>query len=105
MHFLKVSSQILGFDKFELETATLSNKDGLINGFSFGPNPTRNHVNFKANVVLDEVSIYNILGKELLRRKLKSKQYSVDLTNYPVGIYIMKVESEGIVQTSKIIKR
>ncbi|TWO34000.1 T9SS type A sorting domain-containing protein [Seonamhaeicola sediminis] len=98
-------NEYLGFDKFELETATLSNKDGLINGFSFGPNPTRNHVNFKANVVLDEVSIYNILGKQLLRRKLKSKQYSVDLTNYPVGIYIMKVESEGIIQTSKIIKR
>lgn len=98
-------NEYLGFDKFEIETATLYNKDGLINGFSFGPNPTRNLVNFKANVVLDEIFIYNILGKELMRRKLKSKQYSVDLTNYPVGIYIMKVVSEGIVQTSKIIKR
>jgi hypothetical protein len=98
-------NEYLGFDDFQLETSTLSNKDNLINGFSFGPNPTRDHVNFKANVVLDEVSIYNVLGKELIRRKLKTKESSINLANFPVGIYLLRVESDGLVQTSRIIKK
>ncbi|WP_282134884.1 T9SS type A sorting domain-containing protein [Seonamhaeicola maritimus] len=98
-------NEYLGFDDFKLETSTLSNKDNLISGFSFGPNPTRNHVNFRANVILDEVAIYNVLGKELVRRKLNTRESSINIANYPSGIYLMRIEADGLVQTSKIIKK
>ncbi|WP_298237217.1 T9SS type A sorting domain-containing protein [uncultured Algibacter sp.] len=98
-------NEYLGFDNFELQTATLSNKNNLIEGFSFGPNPTRGSINFKANVVLDKISFYNVLGKEVMTKRVNTKEVSMNLSNLSSGIYLAKVQSGSITQTLKIIKK
>ncbi|WP_242158074.1 T9SS type A sorting domain-containing protein [Aestuariivivens sediminis] len=98
-------NEYLGFDDFELKTATLSNKYRVIDGFSFGPNPTSHAVNFKANATLDEVSIYNVLGKEILKQESGLNVMTVDLTGLPSGIYLAQIKSGDIVQTVKLIKK
>ncbi|MBJ6368469.1 T9SS type A sorting domain-containing protein [Snuella sedimenti] len=95
----------LGFDDFQIETATLSSKYDAIEGFSFGPNPTEGQVTFRANTVLDNVTVYNILGKELFRKKGHSTSMEIDLSTYPSGIYIAKITSGTISQSLKIIKK
>lgn len=98
-------NEYVGFDDFELKTATLSNKYNLIDGFSFGPNPTSSTVNFKANVALDKITVYNVLGKEVLRKKGTFKTMSLDLTNVPSGIYLAQIEAGDITQTLKLIRK
>ncbi|WP_223550075.1 MULTISPECIES: T9SS type A sorting domain-containing protein [Aestuariivivens] len=98
-------NEYLGFDNFELKTATLSNKYNLIDGFSFGPNPTSDIVNFKANATLDEVIVFNVLGKEIIRKKSNSNTITVDLSTVPSGIYLAQVKSGDIAQTLKLIKK
>lgn len=98
-------NEYLGFDNFELITATLSNKYNLIEGFTFGPNPTTSLVTFKANAILDKITLYNVLGKEVLRQQNSSSSLKLDLSDQAGGIYLAKIESGNIVQTLKIIKK
>lgn len=98
-------NEYLGFDDFSLKTSTLSSDIRLIDGFSFGPNPTNGIVRVKADVVLDRISVYNVLGKELFNKKINNKESIVDFSNFSTGIYIAKAESGGKHQTFKIIKK
>lgn len=49
-----------------------------------------------------EVLIYNNLGQVVYQTKIISKQSSIDLSNYPKGIYFVKVQSTDPEGASKI---
>ncbi|WP_242092400.1 T9SS type A sorting domain-containing protein [Aestuariivivens sediminicola] len=98
-------NEYLGFDDFELKTATLSNKHRTIEGFAYGPNPTSGVVRFSAYTILDEVAVYNVLGKEIIRKKGGLNTMTVDLTHVPSGVYLTQIKSGDISQTLKLIKR
>ena len=98
-------NEYLGFDDFEFKTFSLSAKENAIEGFSFGPNPTQGELKLKANVVLDRVSFYNILGKEIINKTINSKEAILDLSNLSTGMYLAKLESNGTTQTFKVIKK
>lgn len=95
----------LGFDDFELTMKTLSSDDLSMEGFSFGPNPTKDYLKIKAHVVLDEVSIYNVLGKEVLSKSINRNEVNLDLSNLPNGIYIAKLTSGHTSKSIKVIKK
>ncbi|GAA4306004.1 hypothetical protein GCM10023163_30970 [Aestuariibaculum suncheonense] len=95
----------LGFDDFELNMKTLSSNDLNIEGFSFGPNPTKGNLKLKANVGFDYVSIYNVLGKEVLSQAIGSNEVNLDLTHLPNGIFIARVISGKSSKSVKIIKK
>ncbi|MGZ4116120.1 MAG: T9SS type A sorting domain-containing protein [Bacteroidia bacterium] len=69
------------------------------------PNPTTNQVNFLAGI--NSGNIKSIIMKDLLGKELKnfpainSKEYSVDLSSEPKGIYFMEITSES----EKIVKK
>ncbi|MGZ4047726.1 MAG: T9SS type A sorting domain-containing protein, partial [Bacteroidia bacterium] len=69
------------------------------------PNPTTNQVNFLAGI--NSGNIKSIIMKDLLGEELKnfpainSKEYSVDLSSEPKGIYFMEITSES----EKIVKK
>lgn len=96
-------NEYLGFDDFQIKMQALSNDKNSIEGFTFGPNPTKGPLRLKANVTLDSATIYNILGKELLRVKGTSKEMSLDLSNFSNGIYLVKVESGETTQTIRVV--
>lgn len=98
-------NEYLGFDDFKLTTNALSSNDSLIEGFSFGPNPTRGNLKLRANENLDNISIYDVLGKELINVDVNTKEKSLDLSSFSSGIYIAKVISGEKAQTFKIIKK
>ena len=95
----------LGFDNFELKLLTLSTSNNLIEGFTFGPNPTQGVLTLKAKVILDRATIYDVLGKRVYTQKGNSTEMSLDITHLSKGIYFARVESNGIKQTIRVVKR
>lgn len=93
----------LGFDDFEVQTKTLSNDKKVIDGFTYGPNPTRGELKLKANAILDRATVYNILGKQIMSVNGESKEMKLDLTNFSSGIYLVKVQSGETTQTIRIV--
>lgn len=95
----------LGFDNFEIKTNTLSTSSNLIEGFSFGPNPTQGILRLKAKVILDKATVYDVLGKEIYVQKGYSTEMVLDISHLPKGVYFTRVESNSIIQTIKVIKK
>jgi hypothetical protein len=98
-------NEYLGFDDFEVKTATLSNDKNVIEGFTFGPNPTSGPLKLKANVMLDSATVYNILGKELINVIGGSKEIELNLAQYSSGIYLVRVKSRQSTQTIRVINK
>jgi len=48
------------------------------------------------------ISVYNLTGKLVLQRKIESSLEKVSLQKE--GLYLMRIESEGVSKTFKVIK-
>lgn len=93
----------LGFDDFQVLTQTLSNDKNSIEGFTYGPNPTRGELRLKAKVILEKATIYNILGKQIMSVNGSSKEMNLNLSGFSSGIYLVKVQSGETTQTFRIV--
>jgi len=83
---------VLATDKFELAS------------FKLYPNPATNVLNVEAVSKIDNVSIYNVLGQEVLSKTPNSATVSLDVANLTTGIYVVKTTVGGASSSSKFIK-
>ena len=84
--------------------ATAGVSDNILGGFSFYPNPSNDILNLKSVKSIDSVSIYNLLGQEVMQSKVNATYSQLDVSSLSIGTYIMKVNVNGEVGTFKIIK-
>jgi hypothetical protein len=69
----------------------------ITENISYFPNPTNSMLFIESNEAPVKVSIYNVLGKEVLSTK-NSKE--IDVSALPSGVYIIRI-SDGVHQTNK----
>lgn len=71
--------------------------------FTFYPNPVRNTLNINSEIEAKNISIFNMLGQEILSSKVNEGK--VDLSPLATGVYVSKITFEnGSVETMRIIK-
>jgi len=90
IHSVEVTAQTLDVDTFEA-----SNFNYFVD--------SRNTLNLSANQALDEVSLHNLLGQNVLSQKLGSNNESIDLNGLTSGVYLTKVQINGSSKTFKIV--
>ena len=79
-------------------TAQLSIEDEMLdNSLKIFPNPTEDILFIKGNENLISVSIYNMLGKEVLS---KMNSNNIDVKELPKGVYIIKI-SDNVGQINR----
>lgn len=78
--------------------------DPAFNEFSFYPNPIKNELTLKADQKIQQVVIYNLLGKEVRKVTPKDMTSTLDLANLNTGTYLMKVTINGSEGVYQIIK-
>lgn len=72
------------------------------NNVSLYPNPTTGFVTIQSELTIENVMIYNQLGQLITTQKTST----IDLSNVPSGIYIVKIQAENSsTTTQKIIKK
>lgn len=103
-HFETTDQWLLGIDNILVEAATLSVGDQTFNGFTYFVD-ANNQLNLKANVSLDNVQLYNVLGQQVLNQKLSNTSEIVNLSSLKTGVYIATVSIDGNSKTFKIVKR
>jgi hypothetical protein len=62
-------------------------------------------LSIQANFNLDNVSLYNALGQEVLTQDLNSNNASINVSSLSTGLYIAKVASGDQVNTFKFVKQ
>lgn len=70
------------------------------------PNPAHNYLNvaispFQDNLILN---VFNFEGKLLLKSKIKSPKFTIDLSEYTKGIYLIRIKHGGEIFSRKFIK-
>ena len=69
------------------------------------PNPATSNLTIEANSTIERVSIYNVLGQEVLSKSPKASNTILDISNLQKGTYIVRTTSEGTTETSKVLKK
>lgn len=95
------------FGTFCVEVSTntmLGIEDEQLNKFSYYPNPVTNTLNINALSVIENVSIFNLLGQEVLTSQPNNLEAQLDMSGLQSGAYFVKVTVDNAVKTVKIIK-
>jgi hypothetical protein len=84
-------------------TFALSTKENQINGFELYPNPTKEgFVNISSdNRAPMKVSVYDILGKQIIQRNITNNR--LNISNLNTGVYILRAEQNNAFTTRKLI--
>lgn len=77
----------------------------LNNSLTYYPNPVNNNLTLKEQHAIQDVSVYNMLGQEVLRTVLNAVSGEVDMSQLNTGTYFVKVTVENTIKTIKVIKK
>jgi hypothetical protein len=75
--------------------------DAVIDGFSMYPNPVENILNIQTTNPVDLISIYNILGQEVIN----TSKTQIDMSALPSGSYVVKVQAGNQIGAYNLIKQ
>ena len=86
--------------------ATLSIDDlyKTANAIKAYPNPVKDVVSITSLEEMDAVSVFNLLGQEILKKSLHANEGTLDFSKLPSGTYMVKVTADSQVKTLKVIK-
>jgi hypothetical protein len=62
--------------------------------FEIFPNPVSDQLNIVSSATIISIEIFDITGKQLLRKQMNQKQIVQDFSDYENGIYILKANTE-----------
>ena len=96
-------SDELGPETFTTQTSSIESH--LFDNFSFYPNPIQNEVNLKAGSIIENVHVYDMLGKNVIHVSPNSLVTTVNTKELQNGVYIMKVTIKGTQETYRIVKK
>ncbi|CAD7797607.1 TonB-dependent receptor SusC [Chryseobacterium aquaeductus] len=68
------------------------------------PNPTKGLIGIKTKKTIDELFVYDLAGKIILRKENLKDNKSIDITAYPQSIYLLRLRFGDQWETFKIIK-
>ncbi len=84
--------------------SVLSNEDFVLNEVKLYPNPVNDVLNITFDNEIKSVSMYNLLGQEVMTKSVNSNDTSLNISDLKSGTYLVKVTSNNEVKTAKIIK-
>ena len=93
---------IIGIRGPELPSAVGEQGGGKVEIF---PNPTRGSVYVRAeSQPVSEVQVFDMFGRMLFHKNVDEQEFSIDLSGYNSGTYILRLLSKTGVETRKIVK-
>lgn len=69
------------------------------------PNPVSDVLNISGLKEISEVSIYNLLGQEVIRKDKFDGQNQINVSSLSPGTYLVKVNADAKTETYKIVKQ
>ncbi len=92
------------YDNLYLHKNTLATSSFEASNIKMYPNPASTRFIIDAKTAVEKVSVYNLLGQEVIAKNPNSQLVTLDISDLQVGVYVVKATINGIVSTSRIIK-
>lgn len=84
--------------------AVLAVSDQTFNNFKYFVDANA-QLNLSASTSMESVSLYNVLGQQVLSQKLNNTNEVIDVSVLKSGIYLATITIEGSAKSFKIVKR
>jgi len=68
------------------------------------PNPATTNFTIEAESPVENVTVYNMLGQEVISITPNTQQTTIDISTLKVGVYIVKATINGVVSSSRLVK-
>lgn len=72
--------------------------------FKYYPNPVQDILHIDAQENIDSVTIYNIIGQQLMVKNNNENNLRLDISNLAAGTYLVKIGIGASIKTFKVIK-
>lgn len=95
---------IVYFDNIIFTGNTLSTESFDVEEFSVYPNPTNTNWNITGNAVISNISVYDILGKQVLVLSPNTNETSIDASSIRTGVYFARIQGANGSKTIKLVK-
>lgn len=69
------------------------------------PNPATEFILVSSNNTVNHFEVYNIAGALIMSKPVNEKSFSVNVSELPTGTYLLKMISEGLIQTQRFLKK
>ncbi len=79
--------------------------EDIYNTFHLYPNPTKDFVYINASETIDNIKIYDMRGSLVFIKQISASQFSIDMSAYARGIYIVQLMLGNNVVSKRIIKQ
>ena len=83
----------------------LGNNGNAFKNFKTYPNPVKDVLNISYTENISEVTVFNLLGQNILTKSLITTEGQLDLSGLPSGSYLVKVTSGSGTKTIKVLKQ
>ena len=84
---------------------SLSIDESAFEGFSFYPNPVKDILTLNSPKEIDNVSVYNMLGQQIINIKNDETIQDIDMSSLQSGAYFVKITINSTIETIRIVKR
>jgi hypothetical protein len=74
------------------------------NNLCIYPNPVTNKLTVKYNEIIDDLKIFDMLGKIFLSLSPKIEIIDIEMSQFPAGMYFLRIISNNKVSIGKIVK-
>ena len=91
-------------DDVVLFKGLIGTDDFAENKFSVYPNPVKDMLNIKSTAAVDNVTVYDILGKVVLQENPGKISPAINMSNLASGSYLVKVTIGNSSKTVKVLK-
>jgi hypothetical protein len=76
----------------------------IINDITIYPNPAQNLISIASDSEIHDCRLFSSNGRVVLYSDISTSKYSIDISMYPNGIYMLYIETDKGITTKKILK-
>lgn len=85
-------------------SVVLDTEDHGMASLQLYPNPTSGLVNIRYHKSIDAVTVYNMLGQDVISKTVQADEAGIDLSALQAGTYFVKVTSGDFWKTFKVVR-
>lgn len=105
-HFSSSTDNPEGPFQIDITDATLSNTQfESPNSFKYFPNPVNDVLSLKAQNNIQDISVYNMLGQEVLKAVPNNVSEEINMSSLRSGAYFVKVTINNVTETIRVLKQ
>jgi hypothetical protein len=88
----------------EYNSSWSANKSTVLS-YNIYPNPAADMLMVESDINVNRYELYNLAGTMIQSKWIDAQTFSVDVRKLPAGAYLLKLTSDGMVQTQRFVKK